>query len=577
MRTSQRFSRSRLVVAACTPVFSALVVEIYLRFFFDRQDPFLRAAIFLPSRWDALAWQLERTHTLLPIVVLMVGVSLLAMALGRWRGRDWSEALQGVGRANLWSLVLLAQQSLVLLVGPLAGGNTWDTLLTSSVLLAFSLAPAGWLAGLWNTACPAQVAFIEPAKPFSARAAQTKLAGAVATYVVVFSTLSILQYQALHVPHGDTGMYEEHLWNFLHGNGFRSQLDDGRLFLGEHFQVSHLLLLPVYVLWPCLPTLNVCQSLALASGAIAIYAIAQERGLTPTIAWTLGLAYLLYDPLHYLNLEASWKTFRPTTLGVPCLFFAFWAFEAHRYRTMLVLLGLSFLAKEEYALVIAGTGILLALRRSRGPLGKREILLGGTICVVGLVLLWLAVSVFIPYCRGAAPHYTTPYFGSLGDSPSAIVRYVLTHPLTVARRLAEPAKLQFLFLLLLPLGFLPLASPSRLLLALPILGYLMLGDLPMLTQLWFQFHAPVVPVVWWAGTVGVSCLRRWLDALHLARLLACLALTTGFWLGRTPLSWRFYDPDDRSCQFSWRASPARRLLARRLPADRPIPRVPPGV
>jgi uncharacterized membrane protein len=66
-------------------------------------------------------------------------------------------------------------------------------------------------------------------------------------------------------------MYEEHIWNLLHGKGFRSFLDQGRLFLGEHVQVIHLAVIPLYLLWPSHVLLELCQSACLALGAIPVF------------------------------------------------------------------------------------------------------------------------------------------------------------------------------------------------------------------------------------------------------------------------------------------------------------------
>ena len=51
---------------------------------------------------------------------------------------------------------------------------------------------------------------------------------------------------------------------------FRSYLDQG-LFWGEHIQFIHLLLLPVYLLWPSHLLLEFCETAALAIGAIPLY------------------------------------------------------------------------------------------------------------------------------------------------------------------------------------------------------------------------------------------------------------------------------------------------------------------
>ena len=60
-----------------------------------------------------------------------------------------------------------------------------------------------------------------------------------AVYTIVFTWMNWRLYDGLLIPHGDSAMYEEHLWNITHGKGFRSYLDQG-LFLGEHIQFIHL-------------------------------------------------------------------------------------------------------------------------------------------------------------------------------------------------------------------------------------------------------------------------------------------------------------------------------------------------
>ncbi|MFP6765982.1 MAG: hypothetical protein VB858_20290, partial [Planctomycetaceae bacterium] len=67
---------------------------------------------------------------------------------------------------------------------------------------------------------------------------------AAAIFTVIYTTMNWQLYSGLWLPHGDSAMYGEHLWNISHSKGFRSYLDQG-LFLGEHVQIIHLLLLPL--------------------------------------------------------------------------------------------------------------------------------------------------------------------------------------------------------------------------------------------------------------------------------------------------------------------------------------------
>jgi uncharacterized membrane protein len=391
-----------------------------------------------------------------------------------------------------------------------------------------TLGLAGWLSGLWTLALPGN----PPMTPWKL---WTVMCITAAVFAAAFAAPAILQYRALNVPHGDAGMYEEHLWNFLHGKGFRSQLDDGRLFLGEHVEVIHLLLLPFHWLYPELTTLNVCQALALASGAIAVFGLSRTLLLPARAGACLAAAYLCYFPMQALALEATWKSFRPENFGPPLLLFAFWALEAERMRASAFLFFLSFLAKEEYALVAACAGVSLCLR------GRWR--WGIALAVGGIALLAIAVLLVIPYFRAGAPPHYAAYFKSFGDAPSAIVGAMLANPGVVLGRLFSADSMDLALKLVAPLLFLPFISPVRLLVAAPIFAYLALADAPMLRAVQFHFHAPLVGVLPWAAVGGLANLaqRTWLPN-RVARFALVVAVLTCILFGRGPMSYRFYDP-----------------------------------
>jgi len=335
-------------------------------------DPNAWTAIASSSLW--YAWRAaDRSDHFMTIALsaLAVGVAvwlLVAASRQRRTGGSFGRAVVDAAKPFAWlwliGLVFMARVVLSHLAGydtPVVLGvrliGLWKDLLAlcySVIPHTLMLAVGAWLAG----------AIVCAQRPVDDGAAlRTQRSGvlgwsgtlwiAMGVYVVVFSALAILQWRALWVPHGDAAMYEEHLWNVLHGKGFMSQLDGGRSFLGEHIQVIHLLLIPVYVLYPHLPTLNVCQSVALASAALPIVWLARDRLKDPKAAALLGLAYLMYPPMQLLNLELTGKTFRPITFCVPLLAWAFYALAKNRYKTTLLLLALAVLCKEELASVAA--------------------------------------------------------------------------------------------------------------------------------------------------------------------------------------------------------------------------------
>jgi hypothetical protein len=151
--------------------------------------------------------------------------------------------------------------------------------------------------------------------------------------------------------------------------------------------------------------------------------------------------------------------------------------------------------------------------------------------------LALVLLVLIPAFRaGHDPHYTG-YFGWLRDlaqtsdgageataGPLAIVRAMIEHPAAWLGRLVSLESLLSLALLLLPLGCLPLLSPGRLAVALPLFGVLCLMEtsggrpedagFPLVP--FHHFHAPLIPLLFWAAAAGMghatpvwSKLRRW--------------------------------------------------------------------
>jgi uncharacterized membrane protein len=459
------------------------------------------------------------------IAVDVFGFLVALVALWRRRSR-FPELATNAGdswRLHAWLLLMLLP-ALATYVRPAWAGmiaTTW-----SPWCVAFAI--SGWLAGLWTFAAP-------EAQPMALRRAWLLVLLPTLLFAALFAGLAIQQYRALHVPHGDAGMYEEHLWNFLHGKGFRSQLDDGRLFLGEHIEVIHILLVPLYYLRPILPTLNLCQAFGLALGAVAVFGIARSLHLPVRAAVLMSWAYLCWFPMQALALEQTWKTFRPETLGVPLLLFGFWMMESERPTWASLFFVLSWTAKEEFALVTAFVGLSLCLT------GRWR--WGALLGIVSLAYLVVALQVLIPMFRAGAPPHYTPYFKSLGETPREIVVYILTHPLEVLRRMTSGESLAFVMMMLASWMFLPLMTARRLLPALPIFGYLMLGDRPELRDPRFHFHAPLVGVLPWSAAWGLAHLsRRSRSALPTSRLVFLLSLTTCIWFGRGPISYAFYEP-----------------------------------
>jgi len=130
--------------------------------------------------------------------------------------------------------------------------------------------------------------------------------------------------------------------------------------LGEHVQFIHLLLLPLHLLWPSHLLLELCETLALAIGAIPLYRMAVRHSRSTTAGKAMVAAYLCYFPMQFLDIAIDLKTLRPISFGVPCLLFALEAIELKRWKTAALLLLLTLSAKEDYALILGPLGLWIA-------------------------------------------------------------------------------------------------------------------------------------------------------------------------------------------------------------------------
>lgn len=388
---------------------------------------------------------------------------------------------------------------------------------------------------------------------------------AVAVYTLIFGWMNTQLYRGLLLPHGDSSMYEEHLWNLLHGKGFRSFLDQG-LFLGEHIQIIHLALIPIYLIFPSHLKLEWSESFALALGAIPVYRMTFRQSRSRRVAIALAVSYLLYFPTQRLDIEIDFKTFRPEAFGIPLLLLTLDMLDARRWTSFLVASFLTMLVKEDYSLVFAPLGLWIVWQHWKPKVGiKADRLSGELIANPRAVRRWrmlgigyfigaslylaLALKILIPFFRSGAPIHYVRYFPKFGNSIGEIIINIILKPGLLLSEVFAPSNWVFVLALLLPMGFLAILSPGRLLVAIPLFGALSLNEIARDPQ--HHFHAPLVALLYWAAAEGVTRVRWFsrLSRLPIADAALCLArwgllcaLITGLFFSFSPLGLTFWDP-----------------------------------
>ncbi|MDY7041493.1 MAG: DUF2079 domain-containing protein, partial [Chloroflexota bacterium] len=295
----------------------------------------------------------------------------------------------------------------------------------------------------------------------------------------------------------------------------------------------------LYWLWADPRLLFTVQTAFLAASALPLYSLARDKTNSPLIAAVLSVAYLVYLPLHHITMFE----FHPSVLMVPFLFLTLLGVERRSWRTYWLGLGLALTCRVDAALAGLALGAYLLLIRER-----RQGLL-----TIGVCLAWLMLdfNLITPWVKQLydfrSPDLLARRFGEVGGGPWGLIVHFLIRPGEAIAPLLDREKLQTVFDLLVPLGFLPLLSPGLALPAVPILIINLLAKSEWQSTIRAHYMAPVLPFLFaaTASAIGwVARRRRWKD--HPAA--TSLALVV---LVNTVLIAVFFSPYPPGKQFYW--------------------------
>lgn len=389
-------------------------------------------------------------------------------------------------------------------------------------------------------ATPAEISPAEPRADFWTWIAlhERRIAVAIVlVYVAVFGSLSLIRHWAFHSTALDLGVFDQVLWNTVHGRFVESTLSLERCephsFFLDHFSPALLLIAPVYALVPRPETLLVFQTTALALGAWPIYLLAR-RFLARSEERLIWLAaYVLCAPIAWITLY----DFHEITLAVLPLGLAMYFLATRRTVPLLLSLAASFLVKEELPLVAIGFGVaLLVQRRWR---------LGAFVTAASAIWFVVTLKVIIPAFAGGAPYQYLDRYSDLGGNELEIARTLLLDPLRVLRVLLSGevgSKIAFVLTLFAPGLGLALRSRSALIPSLVPLGYLLLSNYGGEHTHHNQYAAPLIPLALGASILGFSTIpdqvrfRR-----RVVRLMAISAVGFSLVHGGLPFTPGFYD------------------------------------
>ncbi len=275
------------------------------------------------------------------------------------------------------------------------------------------------------------------------------------------------------------------------------------LLLQDHWSPILAVLAPLYWIHDGPATLLAAQGVLFALAIPPLWAFT-ARLLGPRAAYCVAAAYALSLPIMAaVTFDFHEVAFVPVLTAVMAE-----RFQAGKRWAAIGAAVALLLVKEDMGLLVAGYGVYLLLTRRRWT--------GLGFVLGGLAATWLASHQLIPAFGGSATFYWA--YGQFGPTLGSAAGNIVSHPLHALHVVVTPGvKVRTMIGLLVPLGFLPLASPL-VLAALPLLAERMLASgYPLWWQAKFQYNAFIVMIMFLAAVDGAARLQGWWQraGLHL--------------------------------------------------------------
>ncbi|MBN1993596.1 MAG: DUF2079 domain-containing protein [Anaerolineae bacterium] len=327
--------------------------------------------------------------------------------------------------------------------------------------------------------------------------------GLVLIFIITFSWLAIQRHRAF-LSEFDLGVYNQVVWNTLHGRIF-FYTSTGRplLHLSNHADPILLLPAPLYLLHNGPETLLVLQAALIGLAGLPVFWLGREKLKSNLAGLSLLLAYLLFPGTEVVTLS----DFHPPALAFAFLMFAFYFLEKRKTAWFILFIILAMACKEQIPLQVTFLGLYALIRHRAWRLG---------LFTIGLGVAWFLVVMYwvIPTYSVTSDHIFLHYYADFGDNPLAIVTTVFTRPDLVLQNLWQPAKITYLRDLFTPFAFLPLLGLPVLLVGAPSFAINLLSNNPaMFNAARGHYVADVTPWLIWATLWGMILLKQGLEHL----------------------------------------------------------------
>ena len=343
--------------------------------------------------------------------------------------------------------------------------------------------------------------------------------------------LKAVQHYSFQTSAYDLGIQANVAWNTAHGYWFWDAVQ-GLNYLGDHFSPIHLLVAPIYRLWPDAMTLLVIQSAAIGSAATALYLICVQLFGRQREAILLTTLFAFNVYVH----RVSAFDFHPVAFGIPIFLWALYCIETRRFAHAIALMCLAAGVEETLIPPIFGLGAYIFLFH------RQHRTIGLMVMLAACVYFLAVVKVFMPFFLQEDRLTHIGRFSNLGGGTlSEIVVSILRNPLIPLREMLTPvAKIKSMTVLLMSVWLLPLLAPRQLILLVLPVTLMVIGNFEPQWRLYYQYSAPALPFLFFAAAHGLLRLHTLATTLPYRYRLSGSAIDAGLAVGVAVVVFGFY-------------------------------------
>ena len=274
-------------------------------------------------------------------------------------------------------------------------------------------------------------------------------------YCIYFSYYTILHHYQFGTSAFDLGIYQNALFNTLHGKFFATSFYEGDSIFTHHFSPIYLLWIPVYSILPYAETLLASQSITVAIGIFPLFFFARNLLRSNISALLIVVCYIFYPPQHGANFyDIHELAFLPVLI-----FCAFYTLEKKRTGWFFLFLILALAIKEDISCIVILLGIYLYVQKRRIPL---------SISVITAGMIWFFAARNVIITSGGMPYRHAFYYSSLliqgQGGAGEIIRTLISNPVYTLKTICTSPKILYFLQMTTPFLFIPFFKKRNILL-----------------------------------------------------------------------------------------------------------------